>query len=69
MANQVQTVTKYEAGTNALLDAIYEESDGPVWVVQGTNGRMPILAPNEEEARQQYLSKKYVSIGSLDRMD
>ena len=66
MANRVSNVTRYERGTNYLLDAVYEDADGPVWIVDGAAGRMPFLAVDEKDAEAQYMAKPYTSLYGRD---
>ena len=52
----IQTITLYKRGLNEILDGVLEEDD-IVFIVQGSNGRVPILADTPEEAESLYLAR------------
>ena len=55
MTDTVQSIERYRAGTNEILDRLYDElADGPLWIVQGSTGRRPVLAPSEAQAVAKY---------------
>jgi hypothetical protein len=47
-------VNEYVVGSNERLDSIYEDADGLLWIVEGPNGRIPVLADSAEEAMADY---------------
>lgn len=58
MQPKIQEITKYERGTNPILDKIYDETtDGPLWIIQGSTGRRPVLAGSEAEAKERYINE------------
>jgi hypothetical protein len=44
-------------GSNEYLSRILEDSDGPVWIVNGPSGRRPIMAESAAEAKREYFDK------------
>lgn len=56
-------VNKYVRGTNELLDRFLEDEE--VWIVNGHNGRFPIIASSEEEAVAIYESRDKRNYSSL----
>lgn len=55
------TVSRYEHTNeliNVLLDRNMLDEDEFLWIVQGTWGRLPIIAGSEEQAIKSYLTHK-----------
>lgn len=58
-------INKYERGTNELLDKVYDEEDGDIYIVNGPIGRIPIMAGSESEALTIYKAKKNRNYSTL----
>lgn len=43
---------------NETIDRLLNDDDETLFIVQGSNGRVPILATNEQEARERYAQMK-----------
>jgi hypothetical protein len=54
--NNKVDVAAYD-GSNEYLNRVLEDSDGPVWIVNGPSGRRPIMAKSAQEAKQVYFDK------------
>lgn len=52
---KIQTIRKYERGLNEYLDRILEDEE--VWVIQGDNGLVPVIADTEDQARIAYMAR------------